>query len=45
LSAFGSAVVRARKETWHYATLGLDEDITTVGVALDSSWLLMCEGQ
>ncbi len=45
LSAFVSAVVQAKEETWHYATPGLDEDITTVGVGIDGSCLLMCEGQ
>jgi hypothetical protein len=45
LSAFVSAVVQAREETWHYATPSLDEDITTVGVGIDGSCLLMCEGQ
>lgn len=45
LSAFVSAVVQAREEAWHYATPVLDEDIAAVGVGVDGSCVLLCDGQ
>jgi hypothetical protein len=45
LSAFVNAVVQAKEETWHYATPALDEDIAAVGVGVDGSCVLLCEGQ
>lgn len=45
LSAFVSSVVQAKEETWHYASPALDEEITTIGVGVDGSCMLLCEGQ
>lgn len=45
LSAFVSAVVQAKEETWHYATPEVDTEIVNVGISLDGCFLLMCDGQ
>lgn len=45
LSAFVSAVVQAKEETWHYATPPLEEDIVAVGAGIDGSCVLLCDGQ
>lgn len=45
LSAFVSAVVQAKEETWHDATPPLQEDIAAVGAGIDGSCVLLCEGQ
>jgi hypothetical protein len=45
LSAFVSAVVQAKEETWHYATPRVEADIAAVGVGIDGSCVLLCEGQ
>ena len=45
LSAFVSAVVQAKEQTWHYGTPKVDAEITAVGVGIDGTCLLMCEGQ
>ena len=45
LSAFVSAVVQAREERWHYTTPKVEADITAVGVGIDGTCMLMCEGQ
>jgi hypothetical protein len=44
LGAFVSAVVQAREETWTYATPRVEEDIAAVGIGIDGTCLLMCEG-
>ena len=40
-----SAVVQAKEEAWHYATPKLDADIATVGIGMDGTCMLLCEGQ
>jgi hypothetical protein len=45
LSAFVSAVVQAKEELWHYATPKLDADIANVGIGIDGTCMLLCEGQ
>lgn len=45
LSAFVSAVVQAREETWHYATPRMEEEIVTIAVGVDGSCMLLCDGQ
>jgi hypothetical protein len=45
LSAFVSAVVQAKEETWHYAAPRLDEDVAAIGAGIDGSCMLLCEGQ
>jgi len=45
LSAFVSAVVQAREEQWHYATPVIDADIVSIGVGVDGTCLLLCDGQ
>jgi len=45
LSAFVSAVVQAKEETWHYATPRMEAEIATVGIGLDGTCMLLCEGQ
>lgn len=45
LSAFVSAVVQAKEETWHYATPEAEAEIVNVGISLDGCFLLMCDGQ
>jgi len=45
LSAFVSAVVQAKEETWHYATPEVEAEIVNVGISLDGCCLLMCDGQ
>jgi hypothetical protein len=45
LGAYASAVVQAKEETWTYATPAVDAEITAVGIGIDGSCLLMCEGQ
>lgn len=44
LGAFVSAVVQAREETWTYATPRVEEEIAAVGIGIDGTCLLMCEG-
>ena len=45
LGAYVSAVVQAKEENWTYATPMLEADIATVGIGIDGSCMLMCEGQ
>ena len=45
LGAYASAVVQAKEETWRYATPKVEAEITAVGIGMDGSCLLMCEGQ
>lgn len=45
LSGFVAAVVQAKEELWHYATPKLDADIANVGIGVDGTCLLLCEGQ
>ena len=45
LGAYASAVVQAREENWTYATPPVEVEITAVGIGMDGSCLLMCEGQ
>jgi hypothetical protein len=45
LSAFVSAVVQAKEQTWTYATPKLEVEIAHVGIGIDGACLLMCEGQ
>jgi hypothetical protein len=44
LSAFVSAVVQAKEQTWTYATPKLEVEIASVGIGIDGTCLLMCEG-
>jgi hypothetical protein len=45
LSSFVSAVVQAKEELWHYATPKMDADIANVGIGIDGTCMLLCEGQ
>ena len=45
LGAYASAVVQAKEETWTYATPAIEDEITAIGIGIDSSCLLLCEGQ
>jgi hypothetical protein len=45
LGAYAGAVVQAKEETWTYATPQVEAEITAVGIGIDGSCMLMCEGQ
>lgn len=45
LGAYASAVVQAKEESWTYATPPLEDDIVAIGIGLDGTCLLLCEGQ
>jgi hypothetical protein len=45
LGTYVSAVVQAKEETWSYATPAIDAEIVNVGIGMDGSCMLMCEGQ
>jgi hypothetical protein len=45
LSAFVSAVAQAKEELWSYATPKIEVDIANVGIGIDGTCMLLCEGQ